>query len=102
MLAVLVQGCCTNALQFSSCQSWLENICRINCPFRSTRTDQSVNLVNHQDDVPGLTNFIHDFLQALFKLTPVFGASNEQTNIQGNDALVFQDVRNVVVSNPLG
>ena len=75
MLAVLIQRGSTNALEFTSSQSRLKNIGSINGTFCCTCTNQGVNFVNYQDDVPSLTNLIHDFLEALFKFPPLLCTS---------------------------
>ena len=64
--------------------------------------DRGMNLVDHEDDVPGGLDLLHDLLKALFKLTPVLGASHQQTDIEGEDALVFEDVRHIAGVDALG
>ena len=102
MLAVLIQGRRTDALQLTPCQCRLQDICRIDRPFSSTRPNQGVHLVNHQNDVPRLADLIHDLFQAFLKLTAILGTRNQQTNIQGHNPLLFQNVGHIPLGNPLG
>ena len=46
---VFVQCCRSYGSQLSSCQSRLEDICRVHRAFRGSRTDQCVYLVDEQD-----------------------------------------------------
>ena len=101
VLAVLIQGCGTDALQLAPGESRLENVGRVDGALRGTSTDQSVDLVDHQDHVPSGLDLLHDLLEALLKLTAIFGPRDEQTNVKGEDALVFQDVRNFTLLDAL-
>ena len=101
VLAVLIQGCGTDALQLTPGEGRLENVGRIDGALSGTGTDQGVDLVDHQDHVPGGLDLFHDLLEALLKLTAVFGPRDEQTNVKGEDALVFQDVWNFTLLDAL-
>ena len=102
MLAVLVEGGSADTLELASCQSRLENVGRVDRPFSRTCTDQSVHFVNHQNHVTRRADFVHDFFEAFFKFAPVFRPRNQQADVEGNDALFFEDVWDIVVSNALG
>ena len=102
VLAVLVEGGGTDALQLTAGEGRLEDVGGVDRPLSSTGTDQGVHLVDHEDHVSGRLDLLHDLLEALFELTSVLGAGHQQTDIQGQDALVFKDVGNVALLNALG
>src|SRR5262249_29622451 len=67
--------------------------------FSSTCADQGVQFVNHQHHIAGLTNFVHDFFQALFKFAAVLRAGDEQSDVELNDFLVHQNVRHIGIGD---
>ncbi len=102
VLAILIERCGTNTLQLTPRQSRLEDICRINRPFGGTGTNEGMHFINHQDDVAGRADFIHDLLKALFKLTPILGTGHKQANIEGNNALITQNIGCIALDDALG
>ena len=71
MLAILVQGGCTDGLQFASSQHGLEDGGSVNRALCGTCTNEGVNLINEQDDVAAGADFLQNLLQALFEVTAV-------------------------------
>ena len=61
-----------------------------------------MKLVNEEDDVASLADFIHDGLDAFFKLTPVFCACHHEGEIKGDHTAVTQEFRNVAAGDFLG
>src|SRR5262249_6385775 len=82
VLAVLIEGCGTDALQFAACEGWLENVRGVNSTFCRTGTNQGMNLVNENDAVSTIANFFYDFLQALFKFATILGTGYQRANIE--------------------
>src|SRR5262249_28340621 len=78
----------------TTCKSGLEDISSINSAFRGTSTNQSMHLVDKDDTVAAVTNFLNDLLQTLFKLTTVLRASHQRANIEGQQALASQRLGN--------
>ncbi len=60
-----------------------------------------MQLVDEHDDVRVLGELLHDRLQALFELTPVFRARDDQRDVEREDALVGKEVRHVAVDHLL-
>src|SRR5689334_8792967 len=61
MAPVFIERCGSDALEFSSGQSRFQHIGGIDGPFGCSCTDNSVKLINEQDDVVfGAPNFFHD------------------------------------------
>src|SRR6185436_1859236 len=71
-------------------------------PFGRTSTHDGVQLVDEQNDVLGAADFVHDRLDALFKLPAVFGAGNHQSQVEGDDTFFAQQFGNVSFGNFLG
>ena len=102
VLAVLIERGGADALQLAACQSRLEDVGGIDGTLGGPGADQGVHLVDHQDHVPGATDLLHDFLEALLELTAVLGAGHQQADVEGEDALVLKDVRHVAGIDALG
>ncbi|MNW59438.1 hypothetical protein D3C74_373540 [compost metagenome] len=102
IFAVFVQSSGTNALQLTTGKSRLQDVGGVDRAFRTACTDQGVQLINEQHDIAGLTNFIHDFFETVFKLTAVFGSGYDRSHIQGHNAFITQRFRDFIVDNFLG
>ena len=62
-----------------------------------------MQFINKQDDLPfGLLHFRKHGLQALFKLTAIFGSGNERAHIQRDELLVFQPFRHIALDDAVG
>ena len=101
VLAVLVQGGCTDGLQFASSQHGLEDGGSVNCALCGTCTDEGVNLVNKQDDVAAGANLLQNLLQALFKVTAVARTCDQGAQVQGVQVLVLEGFGDVTVHDSL-
>ncbi|CAI8161959.1 MAG: Uncharacterised protein [Synechococcus sp. CC9902] len=101
VLAVFIEGCCSDALKFTPCQSRLQDVGGIDGSLCGTGTDQGVHLVDHQDHVSCGLDLLHDLFEPLLKFTPVLGTCNQQTDVESENTLVLEDVRNVSLLNPL-
>jgi hypothetical protein len=60
-----------------------------------------VQLVDEDDDVRVVGQLLHDRLEALFELTAVLRAGDDQRDVEGEDALVGEEVRHVAVDDLL-
>ena len=60
-----------------------------------------MQLVDEDDRVLALHQFLHDGLEPLFKLAAVFRAGHDQGKIQRQNALVGQEGRHVAIGNAL-
>jgi hypothetical protein len=60
-----------------------------------------VQLVDEHDDVRVLGELLHDRLEALFELPAVLGAGDDQRDVEGENALVREEVRHVAVDDLL-
>ena len=64
--------------------------------------DERVQLVDEQDRVVGVPELLDDLLEALLELAAVLGAGDERPDVQRQDPLVEQDVRDVARDDPVG
>ncbi len=80
----------------------LENVCRIERALGRARADERMELVDEHDDVRVVGQLLHDRLQALFELTTVLRASDDQRNVERENPLVGEEVRHVPVDDLLG
>ena len=81
MLAVLIQRRRTNAVQFTACQSRFEHIACTHRTLSSARTNHCMQLVDKDDHIFGLAQFLQQRLDPLLKLTTEHRASHHTTNI---------------------
>jgi hypothetical protein len=75
VLAVLVQGGGADGLQLAAGQHRLEDRGGVDRAFGGTGTDQGVQLVDEQDDVPAGADLLEHLLQALLEVTAVAAAA---------------------------
>ena len=100
-LAILARGGGADALDLAARQCRLQDVGGIERTFRRTRAHQGMQLVDKDDGVLRLHQFLHDGLQALFKLAAILGAGDNQRKIKSEDALVGQERRNFSVRDAL-
>jgi hypothetical protein len=61
-----------------------------------------VQLVDKQNRVPISFNFVHDGLDSLFELSPVFCTGNHHGQVENNNPLIGQDFGDFAIDHPLG
>ncbi len=79
----------------------LEDVGGVERSFGRAGPDERVQLVDEHDDVRVLGQFLHDRLEALFELTAILGARHDERDVQGEDPLVGQEMRDVAVDDLL-
>ena len=75
--AVFTGSSRANALYLSAGKSGLQDIGGIKRAFRRASPNQRMQLINKDDAVLVLHQFLHDGLEALFKLSTIFGSGND-------------------------
>ncbi len=101
VLAVLRRRRRADAADLAARQRRLEDVGGVERPFRRPRPDQRVELVDEHDDVRVLGQLLHDRLEALFELAAILRAGDDQGDVEGEDALVGEEVRDVAVDDLL-
>ena len=90
ILAIFVQRRGTDALQFAAAQGGLDDVRSVHGALRRTGPDNRVQFVDKQDHILGSADFIHDRLDALFKLAAIFRSGDHQREIERDYFLVAQ------------
>ena len=86
----------------SAGESGFQNIRSIQGPFRGSRADDRVHLVDEEDDlVLALRCFLDNVIEALFKFAPVLGTSDERTHVEDEHADISERLRNGVHGDAL-
>mmetsp|Transcript_33134 Transcript_33134/g.72240 ORF Transcript_33134/g.72240 Transcript_33134/m.72240 type:complete len:942 (-) Transcript_33134:128-2953(-) len=101
VLAVLVKSGRADALQLATGKGRLQDVGSVDGALGRTGADESVHLVDDQDDVIGLLDLVHELLQALLELTTVLGARNQQTHVQGDNLLALDGLGHVTGGDQL-
>ena len=101
VFAVFVEGCGTDALDFTAREGGLEYVGSVDRAFSTTRTNERVQFVDEEDDVLGAANFVHHRLDALFKLAAVFRAGDHHGEVEHDDAAVVQQIGHGFVDDAL-
>ena len=91
VLAVLLGSRCADALQFTARQRRLENSRRIQRALCRARPDQRMELIDKDENLLVVDEFLHDALEALFELSAVLGPRDHRRDVQRQDALVVQE-----------
>ncbi len=102
VLAVLIQGRGADGLQLTAGQHRLEDAGGVDGALGGTGTDQGVDLIDEQDDVPAGADFLQHLLQALFEVTAVTGAGHQGSQVQGVQLLVLDGLGHVAAHDRLG
>ena len=91
VLLILVERCCTDGAQFSTCQGRFQDVGSVHRSLTTTGTYQCVNLVDKEDDAPfGLRHLVDDALQSLLELTLILRTSYQRAHIERIELLVLQ------------
>ena len=98
---VLGGGRRADAANLAARQRGLQDVGRVERAFSGAGAHERVELVDEHDDVRVLGQLLHDRLQALFELTAVLRAGNDQRDIERENALVGEEVRDVAVHDLL-
>ncbi len=102
VLAVLGRRGRADAADLAAAERRLEDVGGIERALRRPGPDQGVQLVDEHDDVRVLGQLLHDRLEALFELAAVLGAGDDEGDVEGEQALVGQEVRHVAADDLLG
>ncbi len=103
VLAELVLGGRADALEFAARQCWLHDVRGVDRAFGGARAHQRVQLVDEQDHVAvGASDLFHDLFHALFEFATVFGARHQAGEVERDQALVFEQVRDVAAHDAQG
>ena len=101
VLAILIERGGTNGLEFSARQHRLEDRRRVDSALGGTGPDESVDLIDEQDDVaPGLY-LLEDLLEALLEVTAIAAPSHQGSQIEGVELLVADGLRNSISGDHL-
>ena len=99
--AVLLQGGCTQHLQFSPSQSRFEDIRRINGPLCRTGAHDGMHFIHKQNHIAAASDLCQYIPKPFFKFAPVFGACHQVGHIQADEPLLLQLRRYVAQGHPL-
>ena len=103
VLAVLIERRRADRVELPAGEHGLEQVAGVHSAFRSPRADHRVELVDEEDDPPlAVLDLLEDRLQALLELAAVLRAGDERPEVQRDDALLFQRLRDVAAHDPLG
>ena len=61
-----------------------------------------MKLINKEEDAFELTNLFHDGLDALLELSAIFGSSDHEGEVEGDDFFIAEDLGDVARSDFLG
>ena len=79
MLAVFIDSCGANALDFSAGKGGLEDVRGIDGPFCGAGADDCVQLIDEEEDISIFLDLIHHRFDALFELSAVFCAGDHES-----------------------
>ena len=77
MLSVFIQSRGPDTLNFAARQRRLEHVGGIDRSFRRPGSDQGMELIDEDDDVAGLDDFLHHDLQPFLELAAIFCPGNQ-------------------------
>ena len=90
ILPVFVQRRRTDTMEFPSCQQRLQKVSRIHGAFGFSRTNDSVQFVNKQNDFPlALFDLVENCFQPFFKFASEFCAGDKGSHVKRENNPVF-------------
>ena len=101
VLAVLVERRGADALQLAARQRRLEDVRGVDGALGRAGPDERVELVDEEDRVVRVPELLDDLLEPLLELAAVLRAGDERSDVERQDALVEQDVRDVAGDDPV-
>src|SRR5438105_2935205 len=101
VLAILSRRRRADASNLAAAQRRLQDVRGVERAFRRSGADQRVQLVDEHDDVRVVGQLLHDRLEALFELTAVLRAGDDERDVEREDPLVGQEMRYVAVDDLL-
>ncbi len=101
MLAVFVQRCGTNTVQFTARKGRFQKVRRIHRAITFACADQRVHFVDEQDDLTSRrSDLVQNCLQPLFEFTTVFRTGNQRTHVQRQQFLVLKAFGHITINDP--
>ena len=101
VFAIFVESRRTDALQFSSRQRRLEDVGSIDGALCRPCPDEGMQLVDEQDRIVRVAQFLDDLLEPLLEFAAILRARNKGPDVEGQDALVQQRLRYIASDDPV-
>ena len=101
VLPVLGRRGGADAADLAARERRLEDVGRVERAFGRSGAHQRVQFVDEHDDVRVLGELLHDGLEALFELSAILRAGDDQRDVEGEDPLVGEEVRDVATHDLL-
>ncbi len=103
VLAVLVERRRADRVQLAAGEHRLEQVGRVHRALGRAGADDRVQLVDEQDDLAvAVLDLLEDGLEPLLELAPELGPGDERAEVEGDDPLVLEALRDVAADDPLG
>ena len=102
VLAVLVEGGGSHQPELSSSEHRLQHVPGVHRSLGSAGADDRMHLVDEGDDLAtGIRDLLQDGLEPFLELTAVLRAGDHRADVERDQPLVLQRLRNVAVDDPL-
>ena len=102
VLAVLVERGRADALQLAARERRLQDVGGIDRALGRAGPDERVQLIDEEHRVVRVAELLDDLLEPLLELAAVLGAGDERADVERQDALVEQRLRDVAGHDPVG
>ena len=103
VLAVLVERRRADRVELAAGKHRLEQVGRVHRALGRARADDGVQLVDEQDDPAlGVLDLLEDGLEPLLELAAELGAGDQRAEVERDDPLVLEALRDVAADDPLG
>ena len=103
VLPVLVERRGADAPELAPGQGRFQHVGGVHRPLGRAGADERMKLVDEEDDLSfGFRDFLENGLEALLELASVLGSRDEGAQVEGDDALGLEPLRDVALDDPLG
>ncbi len=101
VFAVFLDGGGADAGDLAAREGRLQDVGGVERAFGRAGADQRMDLVDEDDQVFALLELLEDALEPLLELAAVFGAGDDQREVERDDPLAAQENRHLVVDDAL-
>src|SRR6056297_1092407 len=100
VLTVFIQGGGTNGLNLTPRESGFEHVGGVQGTGGATGTYNGMDLIDEQDDIGIFGKLIEDGFHPFLKLSAIFGAGYNRSQVQGDDPLIEKYPRYLSLNDP--
>ena len=102
VFAIFVERRGSDATKLAAGERRLQQVSGVRAPFGRSGSDHRVELVDEQDHVAGVLDFLQQGLEPLFEFAAELGAGHQRAHVERDHAAVLKALRHIRLDDPQG